>query len=252
MKTVNFPRASRRENRKESIFVAACLNVSLFLALLCVLSIPTRARASQQEQFREKLGSLTSQGEVYVNDSPIFVMSTVSSGDTIRIGESGEATLAVAGKGTLKIRPLSQIVLSGNDQYTAELEKGTVLLNSVPGSDGLIVRIGNYVVVPSVRSIATALRVTKAQDGSFLVYCLDGKIGVLTLEGKSGQLLQAGQSLSVSAKSELLASSSTLKSKGHSHTRWILLGLAGAAAAGATAALAQHRGGNQTVTLSAP
>jgi hypothetical protein len=251
MKTVNLPRASQCENRKASIFVAACLNVSLFLALLCVLSIPTWAGTSQQEQFREKLGSLTSLGEVYVNDSPISVMSTVSSGDKIRTGESGEATLAVAGKGTLKIRPLSQVVLSGNDQYTAELEKGTVLLNSVPGSDRLIMRIGNYVVVPSVRSIATALRATKAQDGSFLVYCLDGKIGVLTVEGKSGQLLQAGQSLTVSARSELLASSSTPKSKGHSHTRWILLGLAGAGAAGAAVALA-HRGGNHTVMLSAP
>jgi hypothetical protein len=251
MKTVNLPTASQRENRKTSTFVAACLNVGLFLALLCLLSIPTWARTSQQEQSREKLGSLTSLGEVYVNDSPISVMSTVSSGDKIRTGESGEATLAVAGKGTLKIRPLSQVVLSGNDQYTAELEKGTVLLNSVPGSDGLIMRIGNYVVVPSVRSIAITLRVTKAQDGSFLVYCLDGKIGVLTVEGKSGQLLQAGQSLTVSAKSELLASSSTLKSKGHSHTRWILVGLAGAAGAGAAAALTHH-GGNQTVTLSRP
>jgi hypothetical protein len=251
MKTVNLPTASQRENRKASIFVAACLNVRLFLALLCLLSIPTWARTSQQEQSREKLGSLTSLGEVYVNDSPISVMSTVSSGDKIRTGESGEATLAVAGKGTLKIRPLSQVVLSGNDQYTAELEKGTVLLNSVPGSDGLIMRIGNYVVVPSVRSIVITLRVTKAQDGSFLVYCLDGKIGVLTVEGKSGQLLQAGQSLTVSAKSELLASSSTLKSKGHSHTRWILVGLAGAAGAGAAAALTHH-GGNQTVTLLKP
>ena len=251
MKTVNLPRASRRENRKVSICVVAGLNVSLFLALLCVLSIPAWARTSQQEQSREKLGSLTSLGEVYVNDSPISVRSTVSSGDKIRTGESGEATLAVAGKGTLKIRPLSQVVLSGNDQYIAELEEGTVLLDSIPGSDGLIVRIGNYVVVPSVRSIATALRVTRAQDGSFLVYCSEGKISVLTVEGKSGQLLQAGQSLTVSAKSELLSSSAAPKSKGHSHTRWIRLGLAGAAAAGTAAALA-HRGGNHTVTLSVP
>ena len=251
MKTVNLPRASQRDNRKASIFAAAGLNVSLFLALLCALSIPAWARTSQQEQSREKLGSLTSQGEVYVNDLPISVMSTVSAGDKIRTGESGEATFAVAGKGTLKIRPLSQVVLSGNDQYTAELEKGTVLLNSVPASDGLTLRTGNYVIVPSVRSIATALRVTRAQDGSFLVYCSDGKIGVLTVEGKSGQLLQAGQSLTVSAKSELLASSPAPKSKKHSHTRWILLGLAGAAAGGAAAALA-HRGGNRTVTLSVP
>jgi hypothetical protein len=252
MKTMNLQRASQRENGKASIFAAADLNVSLFLGLLCVLSIPAWARTSQQEQSREKLGSLTSMGDVYVNDLPISGMSTVSSGDKIRTWELGEATLAVAGKGTLKIRPLSQVILSGNDQYTAELEKGTVQLNSAPGSDGLIVRIGNYIVVPSVRSIATVLRVTRAQDGSFLVYCLDGKIGVLTVEGKSGQFLQAGQSLTVSAKSELLASSPAPKSKGNSHTRWILLGLAGAGAAGAAAAALAHHGGNQTVTLSGP
>jgi FecR protein len=250
MKTVNLPRTSQREYRKASIFAVAGLNVTLLLALLCVLSIPAWARTSQLEQSREKLGSLTSQGEVYVNDSLISVMSTVSSGDKIRTGESGEATFAVAGKGTLKIRPFSQVVLSRNHQYTAELEKGMVLLNSDPGSDGLIMRIGNYTVVRSVRSMATALRVTRTQDGSFLVYCLDGQIDVLTLEGGSGQLLQAGQSLTVSANSELLASSPAPKSKGHSHTRWILLGLAGAAA-GAVAALA-HRGGSQTVTISVP
>src|SRR5882762_10303501 len=108
MKTVNLPRASQCENRKASIFGAVCLNVSLFLALLCALSIPTWARTSQQEQSREKLGSLTSLGEVYVNDSPISVMSTVSSGAKIRTGESGEATLAVAGKVTLKIRQIGR------------------------------------------------------------------------------------------------------------------------------------------------
>jgi len=251
MKTVNLPRASQRENRKRSIFAAAGLNVSLMLAPVCGLSIPAWSRTPQQEQSREKLGSLTSLGEVYVNDSLISAMSTVSSGDKIRTGESGEATLAVVGKGALKIRPLSQLVLSGNDEYAAALEIGTVLLNSDAGSDALIVRIGNYVVVPSVRSIATALRLSRAQDGSFLVYCSDGKIGVLTIEGKSGQLLQAGQSLTVSAKSGLLqASSPAPKSKRNSHTRWILLGLAGAG--GAAAAALAHRGGNQTVTLSAP
>src|SRR5215472_8517475 len=188
--TANLQRASQRENRKASIFAAVGLNVSLLLALVCVLSIPAWSRTTQQEQSREKFGSLTSLGEVYVNDSLISAMSTVSSGDKIRTGESGEATLAVVGKGALKIRPLSQLVLSGNDEYAAALEIGTVLLNSDAGSDALIVRIGNYVVVPSVRSIATALRLSRAQDGSFLVYCSDGKIGVLTMEGKSGQLLQ--------------------------------------------------------------
>src|SRR5262249_30615111 len=140
------------------------------------------------------------------------------SGDKIRTGEAGEATLAISGKGTLKIQPLSQVVLSGNDQYAAELEKGTVLVNSGPGADRLILRIGNYVVVPTIPTQLTTLRIAREQDGSFLVYCLDGKAGVLSVEGNSGQLLEAGQSLSISAKSELLASAAAPKTKRKSHT----------------------------------
>ena len=228
------------------------MNFSVLLACVLALSIPVCMRALQQEQSKESLPSLTSLGEVYVNDSPTPVISTPSSGAKIRTGESGEATLAVSGKGTLKIKPLSQIVLSANDQYVAELEKGTVVVNSVPGSDGLILRVGNYVVVSTVRSLATASRIARAEDGSFQVYCLDGKVGVLTLEGKSGQLLQVGQSLTISAKSELVASAPVTKTKRNSHTLWIILGLAGAGAAGAAAALAHGGGGNHPVTLSAP
>lgn len=250
MRTSNFTRLVRCKNRTPSTFAAALRNLGLATALLIVFSIPACASGWQQDQSKEKLGSLTSLGEVYLNDAPTAVMSAVSSGDKIRTGETGEATLTVAGKGTLKIRPLSEVVLPGSDQYIAELQKGTVLLNSVPDSDGLILRIGNYVVVSSVRSLATALRVTRAEDGSFLVYCLDGKVGILTMEGQSGQLLQAGQSLTLSAKSEILVSAPapTPKPKRNSHTLLIVLGLAGAGAAGAAAALA-HGGGNHTVTI---
>lgn len=246
-------RSSVRSQKPIAATSAVIVNTNFALPLACLLalSIPACLRASPQEPPKETLGSLTSLGEVYVNDSPTPVMSTLSPGERIRTGEAGEATLSVTGKGTLKIRPLSQIVLSGNDQYAAELEKGTVLVNSVAGSDGLILRVGNYVVVSTSRSLPTASRIARAQDGSFQVYCLDGRIGVLTLEGKSGQLLQAGQSLTISAKSELVASAPPPKAKGNSHTRWILLGLAGAGAAGAAAALA-HGGGNHPVTLSAP
>lgn len=251
MRTMKPPKVTRCNKPSSSTCASGLRRFSLALAPLVVLGVAVPASASQQEQSRENLGSLTSLGEVYVNDSTTSVVSTVSSGDKIRTGETGEATLVVTERGTLKIRPLSQVALSGNDQYIGELEKGTVLVNSAPGSDGLIIRVGNYVVVPTVRSLPTGLRITRAQDGSFLVYCLDGKIGVLTLEGKSGQLLETGQSLTISAKAELLVSSPAPKPKKNSHTRWILLGLAGAGAAGAAVALA-HRGGNQTVTVAAP
>lgn len=248
MKTTNFLRVVGYKERLSSTFATVLLRVSLPVALALVCSNLAVARSPRQEQSRETLGSLTSLGEVYVNDSPTPVMSAVFSGDSIRTGETGEATLTVPGKGKLKIRPLSQVVLSGNEQYTAELQKGTALLNSVPGSDGLSLRIADYVVVSSVRSLATSLRITQSPDGSFLVACLDGKVGILTMEGKSGQLLQAGESLTISAKHELLASSPVPKSKGKSRTLWILVGLAGAAGAGAAFAMA-HGGGNHTVTL---
>lgn len=252
MKTLILSRvASSNKLVVSHVAVATKMNLNLLLVFSLALAIPASLRASQQEPSKPSLGSLTSLGEVYLNDSPTPVMSTPALGAKIRTGESGEATLAVTGKGSLKIRPLTQIVLSENDQYVAELVKGTVVVNSVPGADGLILRIGNYVVVSTVRSLATASRISRAPDGSFQVYCLDGKIGVLTLEGKSGQLLQAGQSLTISAKSELVASVAPPKPKGNSHTLWIVLGLAGAGAAGAAAALA-HGGGNHTVTVAAP
>lgn len=253
MKTTIFQRVVGYKQRTAATFGSTLLNVSLWVALTLVCSSPGFARTSQQEQARQTLGSLTSLGEVYINDSPTPVLSAASSGDKIRTGETGEVTLRVPGKGTLKIQPLSQIVLSGNEQYAAELERGTILVNSVPGPDGLSLRVGNFVVVPPVRSLTTALRITRGLDGSFQVYCLDGKVGVLTLEGSAGKLLEAGQSVSVSAKSELLlATAAAPKTKGNSHTRWILLGLAAAGAAGAAAALGHGGGGNHTVTLSAP
>jgi len=80
----------------------------------------------------------------------------------------------MGGKGTLKISPRSQVLFSGNYQFTADLEAGTIVLNTITGPNGLTLRIGNYVVVSYSRKQAATLKVTRAPDGSVQVSCLDG------------------------------------------------------------------------------
>src|SRR5258706_15218814 len=120
--------------------------------------------------------------------------STIFSGDRIRTAMTGAATFAMSGKGTLKISPQSQVLFSGNYQFAAELEAGTIVLNTIAGPNGLTLRIGNYVVVSYSRKQSATLQITRAPDGSVAGSFLDGTAGVLTLEGKGGPVLQAGQS----------------------------------------------------------
>jgi len=236
----------REGHRARTSAIAATL-----LLISSTLPTPGYAHVAQQEQSKEPLGSLSGVGDVYLNDSPALAASILP-GDRVRTGTSGTATFAVNGKGTLRILPRSQVAFSGSDQFTAELQAGTVVSNAMAGADGVILRIGNYVVVSSIREQPATFRITRAQDGSFLVSCLGGSLGVLALEGKFGQFLQGGQSLTVSEKQDVSPASASVKRKSNFATRWLLIGLAGAGTAAAVAAKLAHGGGNQTVTLSAP
>jgi len=192
---------------------------------------------------------LTSVGEVYLNDSPASGESTIFPGDRIRTGETGTAAFAMGGKGTLKVSPLSQVLFPGNYQFTASLEAGTIVLNTITGPKGLTLRIGNNVVVPYTRQKSATLQVTRAPDGSIHVACLDGTAAVLTLEGNVGQFLQTGQSLAITARSAISSGSVPAKESGKDyHPGWVLLGLAGAGAAAAAALL--HGGSAQSISLS--
>src|SRR5438552_6211870 len=208
----------------------------LLVALLLLLLAVTRARALPQEQERETLGSLTSIGEVYVNDSPAPAEITIFSGDRVRTGETGSATFNMSGKGSLKLSPRSQVLFSGKYEYTAELEAGAVVMNSVSGPNGFTLRIGNDVVVASTKERQALASIDRAPDGSFLVTCSEGPVGVLTLLGASGQFLQVGQSVSVAPNGELFPveqqastsaaakSASVVKKRGSSRKVWGFLG----------------------------
>src|SRR6266513_469244 len=234
------------------------------LAVLLLLLFPalSHALAVPQEKEKTALGSLTGVGEVYVNDSPAPAEITIFSGDRVRVGENGSATFNMSGKGSLKLSPRSQVLFAGKYEYTSELEAGAVVMNSISGPNGLTLRIGNDVLVPSTKEHLALASVDRAPDGSYLVTCSDGAIGVLNLLGTAGQFLQVGQAVSVAPNGELfpvmrqdmtpvnLASSGARKSRG-SFTGWGYLGLAAGGAAGAAAALA-HGGGKQSVSPAGP
>jgi hypothetical protein len=244
------PRSRRRREFATSIVsLGLVLPVSL---LLSPFPAQSQGQVVSQEQQKESLGSLSSVGEIYVNDSPSPVESTIFSGDRLRTGETGTATFTMSGKGTLKITPLSQVVFAGSYLFTAELQAGTVILSAISGPSGVTLRIGNFVVVSSIRQQSATSKIERTPDGSFRVSCLDGSVGVLTLDGKSGLFLQAGQSLSISPRNELLPFSSAAKQPAQGfHSGWLLLGLAGAGAAAAAATLG-HGGGKQSVSPSTP
>jgi hypothetical protein len=245
----SFTRREKHKRRDATFVVPLCL---LDLLVSILFSTSGHARALSQAQQKESLGSLSSVGEVYVNDSPAPGESTIFTGDRLRTGEAGTATFTVSGKGTLKILPRSEVVFSGLYQFTAELKNGTAVLNSIGGPTGLTLRVENFVLVPSFREQSATTRVESGANGSFLISCLAGSVGVLTLDAKSGQFLQTGQSLSIST-GRLISSASpaTNPTARVVHSGWLYLGLGGAAAA-ATAAGLSHGGGKQSISPSQP
>jgi len=171
----------------------AFIYMNLLLLLLVALPIPSYAVGRNQDQQKEPLGSLTGVGEVYLNDALSMGDSTIFSGDRVRTGPTGTATFTISGKGTLKISPQSQIVFSGAYQFTADLEAGTIVLNTNTGPNGLTVRIGNYVVVSYSRKQPASLRVTRARDGSVQVSCPWHRRSAHT--GRSSRAVSAGRSI---------------------------------------------------------
>ena len=238
------------QRSKSSAAFAVFFNLNVLLSLFCVFPTSSYGRGPQQEQPREPLGSLTVAGEVYVNDNQAPRESTIFSGDRVRTFEAGAASFAMSGKGTLKIAPQSEVLFPGNYQFTAELEAGTIVLNTVAGPNGLSVRIGNDVVVSYSQKERATIQVTLAPNGSVFVSCVEGSAAVLTLEGQVGQFLQAGQSVNF-AGSSFLSSSPGKESGSGAHSGWVLVGLAGAGAAAAIAFLT-HGNAGQSISPSAP
>jgi len=203
------------------------------------------AHAASKRQEKQPLGSLSAAGNVYVNGAPAPAESTIFSGDTLLTGDSGTATFTISGKGTFKISPQTHLVFSAEPRYVAEMTSGTVVMTTFAGATEMGLKIGNFVVTPVIETQQSSSRIEKTAVGSFLIACLDGSVGVIPVQGVSGQVLRTGQTVEVSSDGVLGAPQETSSQpatqasvKKSSHTGWIILGAAGAGAAGIAAAVA--------------
>src|ERR1700683_5510160 len=217
------------------------------LSLLVVLSLlfPAIGQAGGRSQEHQALGSLSSVGEVYVNNSPAPGDSTIFTGDTVRTGQAGTATFTSSAQGTFQILAQSQVAFNGGDQYVAELQSGTVVMSSMRGPQGLNLRLGSFTAVGVTDGEQSTSKIEKAGDGTFAVTCLDGSVILVPTAGSNGLLMQAGQTVSISGQGQLSAvkevappnpTPGTVQQK-KSYTLWIIVGAAGAGAAGIGIAL---------------
>jgi hypothetical protein len=236
------------------------LQLAFFPAVSQAAGAGTSTRA--QDQQRQPLGSLSTVGEVRVNDAQPPAESTIFSGDTVHTGQDGTATFTTSGKGSLKIFPGSLVGFPGNPQYVAELKSGMVVMSSLSGSTGISLRVGNYVVTGVTEGEQSTSKIEAALDGSFLISCLDGSVGVIPLDGANGLFIQAGQFVRISPAGELAAvekppaaaapppstPSSVPSATSSSHIGWILLAVGGGAGAAIAAAKAGGGGGSSPVS----
>ncbi len=243
--------SSLRANPEDKMRISTSRLSSVLLALLAISNLlaPTIAQAGARSQEHQALGSLSSVGEVYVNNSPAPADSTIFSGDTVRTGAAGTATFtsSAQGQGTFQILAQSQIAFNGGDQYVAELQSGTVVMSSMRGPQGLNLRLGSFTAVGVTDGEQSTSKIEKAGDGTFAVTCLDGSVILVPTTGTNGLLMQAGQTVSISGQGQLSAVKETLAAPPNptpgtvqqkkSYTLWIIVGAAGAGAAGIAVAL---------------
>jgi hypothetical protein len=252
------------KNKLESMVSIRSLGLSSILVLqLALFPAVAQGRTASQDQERQPLGSLTTSGDVFVNESHPPGESTIFSSDSLRTTSTGSATFTASGKGSLKISPGSELAFPANPQYVAELKSGTVAINSVSGASGMSVRTGDFAVVGVTQGEESSSNIEKAPDGSFLITCLQGSVGVIPLQGANGIFLQAGQSVRISPQGELsgvqqqaITSPTPVQPSGtqkKSNTGWIILAVVGGgAAAGAAAALGHGGGKSSPLSPSSP
>jgi len=255
------PIASRKRTRNA---VKAAFFTLAFAQLALTLPALARAQGASLDGQRQSLGSLTSNGEVRVNQSPAPSELTLYSGDSVRTGGNGSATLTTPEDKSFQISANSEVTFAEDAHYFAELKSGSISVKSVGGTAGAVVRAGNFVVVPTNRNERTILTLERTADGAFLVTCTAGNVGILPLQGGSGLFLQAGRAARISPQGQLAAvdasapavtpasTSAPAQSAGRSHRLWLYLGLAGGGVAAGTAAAIAASSNHPPMSPSAP
>jgi hypothetical protein len=229
------------------------------------------SQAAPPDSQRQGLGSFTTNGEVYVNDSRAPSELTLFGGDSVRTSSIGTALLTTSASSSYQISPSSEVAFAGDPRYTAELKSGGISVKSSSGAGRAVVRAKDFVIVPTILNSQTVYKIEGAGDGSFVITCIVGNIGIVPIQGTPGLFLEAGQSATINAKNELIAaqppganpsaaSQSGASSRGSSapasqsaarnYRPFIYLGLAGGAAA--VAAVAVTHTGRPVMSPSAP
>ena len=243
----------------------ACLKAVFLQLLILHFSLGSSyggAYPAQEHEPRQSLGSLSTVGQVYLNSAAAPAEASVYAHDLLRTSGTGTATFTLAGNGSLRVSPNTEIVFAGEPQYAAELKFGKVVMNSLNGPMGISLRAGSSVVVAVAEGEQSTTSIEAPSDGSFLISCMGGSVGVIPLQGGKGIFIRGGQSARVSPQGELLpmgdlsatnsqpTASPAPASDGaepaahskHSYTRWILIGVGVAAAVTAAAILASGSG----------
>lgn len=254
-------------SRKPPAKTVGCFFVVLqFLALYSLSFTRASGAARAQDHQGQPLGSLTTVGEISVNDAVAPRESAIFPGDVLRSSAIGSATFALSGKGSFQIYPNTEIVFIGEPQYAAELKFGKVTMNSLNGATGINLRAGSSVVVAVAEGEQSSSNIEAPSDGSFVVTCVAGSVGVIPLQSGKGIFIRAGQSVGISAQGELAVTSTQAAAPSaapvssetvpaarqkHSHTRWILLGVAAAGTGTAIAILSASGSGTPSTISSA-
>jgi hypothetical protein len=244
------------EDKQRTTYSKFVLRLLPTIAMVFLLTAAA-AHGRTRSQEHQALGSLSSVGQVSVNNSAAPADATVFSGDVIRTGANATATFTSSAEGSFQILAGSQIAFNGGEQYAAELQAGTVVMSSQRGTQGLSTRIEGYTVVGASEGEQSTSKIERAADGSFTVTCLDGSVILVpTGVGSSGVLIQTGQMVNISARGKLsavkeappvtppsapapTAPSPAPTGAGVSNsTKWIIAGVAIAGGAGAALALA--------------
>lgn len=209
---------------------------------------------------QEALGSVRATGEVVLNGSPVPQMATIFSGDTLRTGSDGNASVEIKGNGTVQVSPQSLLRFTKSPRYIAELSYGHVTSRSLRDAANFQLRAGNFIVVPDPERPEMTAEIVRTPEGAIRVKAVQGSVGIIELEGAQATFIRNGGEVAISADGQILtgAPSSTTPplpphmAGGGGHTALIGLGLGGAAAAAAGIALASGGGESNPVSRSAP
>jgi hypothetical protein len=137
----------------------------LLIFLLSLQVLFAGPNLASQGQGQKPLGSLSTSGEVYLNESRItgeviIFLCWRFAADRCRRG----ASVAVSGCGTLTIAKQTEVSFAASPRYFDELLHGAVGFQTFVGTTNFELRAGNFIIVPASDTEAAAA-IERTPDG---------------------------------------------------------------------------------------